>query len=228
MLRGHTNVPANRPIEPEASVSRSIGTRSTWHKASRLVVLLVALDLVATWMVWQAAHFYVQRPDKIPPGVPVVVFYTPERLDLDDRVQTAAEVYARHDRRPVICVGGSRPSRNFFGAEEMAADLKKRGVVTADVLTERTSFDTVGNAAAARGLSANSKTLILVTDALHLFRIERFKASLFPSTTLIAYPTAGDVGPATAWWRVHYEMVAYGSELVPDAWRIALLRIVRP
>lgn len=219
---------AAHPIDPESSVKQTIGARFARSKRLRLIAILVAIDVVATWLLWRAAHVHIQRPDAVPAGVPVVVFFTPELRDLDERVQTAAEVYGRHGRRPVICVGGSRPRRNYFGSEVMAADLQKRGVAAADLLTERLSFDTAGNAAASLRLSPDPNTLILVTDVLHLFRLQRLKASLFPSTTIVAYPTRGHAGAATAWWRVHYELIAYGSELVPDAWRNALLRIMRP
>lgn len=194
----------------------------------RLIAILLAVDLIATWLVWRAAHLHITRPQAVPAGVPLVVFFTPELRDLDERVQTAAEVYGHHGRRPVICVGGSRPHRNFFGSEIMAADLQKRGVAAGDLLTERHSFDTVGNAAASLRLAQDAKTMILVTDVLHLFRILRSRTSLYPSTTIVAYPTRSRAGAATAWWRVHYELAAYGSELVPDGWRNALLRIMRP
>jgi uncharacterized SAM-binding protein YcdF (DUF218 family) len=232
MLTDHTNVvqpnSATHQIDPEASVRRRNDTRSVWAKRLRLIALAVALDLVVTWFVWNAAHLHMQRPEELPAGAPMVVFFTPERRDLDDRVRTAAEVYGRHGRRLVICVGGSRPHRDFFGSEAMAAELEKLGVAAADLLTERQSFDTAGNASASLKLSSGSETLVLVTDVLHLFRIQRSKNSLFPSTTIVSFPTPRSAWAATAWWRVHYEIVAYGSELVPDAWRLALLRTMRP
>jgi uncharacterized SAM-binding protein YcdF (DUF218 family) len=190
--------------------------------------MVMGLDLLAVTLAWLTANQLFERPRELIAGAPLIVFFTPVAHDFEARISAASEAYRRHGRRPVVAVGGSRPSRNYYGSEALGKALVRLGVDPRDIVTERISFDTSGNIDAAIRLAGPERPLVLVTDRLHLLRIRWLMSALRPDIEVVLYPADSAVRPFELWWRLHYEVIAWSSMLLPTDWRNAALRVIRP
>ena len=174
-----------------------------------------SLVTVAPWL----------RP--LPAGAPIVLFYSSYEPDREKRIAAAIEAYREHGARPILSVGGSRPEQRRFGAEEVAAELVRRGIPAEMVRSETLSFDTGTNIEAALRLANGASAFVLIGDRLHLLRIVRELRRLAPAVMPVAYILAGPERPVEIWWRLHYEAIAWASMLLPDSMRLRLIRLVR-
>ncbi|MGE0516310.1 MAG: YdcF family protein [Hyphomicrobiaceae bacterium] len=189
--------------------------------------MLILFDSVATAAIWVGAHKCIQIPENLPPEAPIVVFYTSDQLEREARVTAVSEAWRQFGRRPVLAVGGARPGRGYFGSEVMALRLAALGVNRRDIISERHSFDTETNIAAARELAPSARAVVLVSDALHLARILMLLRTYWPMAEPVLYPAPMKVELFRVWFRVHYEAVAWLSMFVPEPLREALLKQVR-
>jgi hypothetical protein len=104
--------------------------------------------------------------------------------------------------------------------ERLAADID-RGRLSADLQ----SSDTRGNIAAAFA-AAGAQEPLIVSDALHLMRVRMLAGEVAPGRR---YRTSATAEPAGSHLliRLHWEIAAYLSAVLPEGWRQALLGLTR-
>ena len=136
--------------------------------------------------------------------------------------------------RLILCVGGSRPMDNAFGAKLMKRYLEKLGASTDRVFADARSYNTQGNLedAARFAKQHGLKAIGMVSSPLHLFRT--WKTLGVPGDSGIFHPapySAGTTLPIKSLWEswcmVHYEWATYGLYALPDfayAWVLSFLR----
>jgi uncharacterized SAM-binding protein YcdF (DUF218 family) len=219
-------------FEPDRWIARFASVRPIRGRALRNgAVMLVAvglLDLAACGTLYAVS--LVAWPDSrsaLPPGAPLVVFYSSLESDRSARITAAVEAYQTFGPRRVLCVGGSRPEQARFGAEDVAAELARRGLPPGMIASERHSFDTSTNIEAALALAPGASALVFISDRLHLMRTLLEVQRQAPAIAAIALPSPGPAGVSLIWWRLHYEMVAWAGMILPDPFRRSLIRTVR-
>lgn len=204
------------------------GSPQEWSRGYRwlrLAAVTLAIDVAASLVLWIGAHLIVRPPEVLPPAAPIAVFYTSQSDELESRLGTAAAAWFAHGRRPLLCVGGARPSRGFFGSEVMARRLMELGIDGGAIRTERKSFDTISNVEAAQRLEPHAPAVVIVSDVLHLWRIRWIMRDSWRTT--VPVPTPLNANPLLAWERVHYEVVSWLLLIGPDGLRDRLLRTIR-
>jgi hypothetical protein len=133
----------------------------------------------------------------------------------------------------VLCIGGARPARDFYGAQAMAKWLEDQGLEARRLHVDLQSYDTDSNLEAiVRWQHSNGLAVTVVVDAIHAPRVrariarnrlDRIAVYAFPFATAVPAPTLW-----SAWARVHHEAAAILLEtsLPPSLYR-QLLRTLR-
>ncbi len=134
-----------------------------------------------------------------------------------------------------LCVGGSRPTENIFGAELMKDYLQKNGVPAKQIYSDGRSFDTKGNWQDALKLieQKNWKTVGMISSAFHLYRAKQFiiKPSKNVNISFIPFPYITSYPKTTLldlWRSIHYEWVAYILYALPASIYNSVLLLDRP
>lgn len=180
-------------------------------KTVLLIICILALDCTAA-----SVHYW--GTEKIVPdscqwdAQAVVVFYGDQGQSSLNRLDAARKIWETHNPKPqILLVGGARPARDYYGSQWMAELLQQSGIAADDLVIDRTSFDTRTNLTALKRIvqELDIKTLLLVSDRLHLRRIvplmkDRFSKEVSYRPCAAAIPN-GLVG---IWVRVHHEWVA--------------------
>ncbi len=150
-----------------------------------------------------------------------IVFYLPDDQVLARYLHEAAQLYRAGRIGQIVCVGGARPARDYFGAAQMARQLLAQGL-PADALRcgDRRSDDSVSNLQAARSQLTpdDFEHAVMVTDALHAARLRHLaRVHLDRVPRWQQTPPAGPL-PAQL-LRAYWEMPAWLLELAPPSWR---------
>ncbi|MBU2709643.1 YdcF family protein [Zooshikella harenae] len=134
-----------------------------------------------------------------------------------------------------LCVGGSRPTNNIYGAILMKQYLASQGIDEDNILAETHSYDSQTNWQNAKSIITQQgwKTVFLVSTPLHLQRfktiIEQDPINTEVILQPISYQTAKpDVTYWELWLNVHYNWAANFSLLLPQSFRTQLLMFIRP
>lgn len=88
------------------------------------------------------------------------------------RVSTAAELYRTDQIQTLILSGGRGVGNTKSEAAVMLREAVGQGVRTADILLEEESHSTWENILYAKNLTSNCKSVVGISDAYHLARIE--------------------------------------------------------
>ena len=147
----------------------------------------------------------------------VVVFYDDLPLVRQGRVRAAAARIAQGAASHLIAVGGWRPERRYNGASLMATEALAMGVAPESLRHDAQSNDSVSNLRSAAALSQDfgDATLELVSDRYHLVRLKLLATWTIPGRDIKLVPAAIDLGPAETLRRLHHELLAYASLLLP-------------
>lgn len=197
----------------------------------RIVAAIVALDAAFVALAWLGAPLAYERWDgTCNDRTALVVLFGGENTDTSRRVDAARQALEACPALTALLVGGARPERNYYGAEEMRGQLMQAGIDGARLTSERASFDTDSNADAALQMAAGQalERLVIVSDALHIARV----VTLTPLTTGNGHAVAGlpvslaDT-PLSLWWRPHYELVAWTLAALPSQVQATILRWIR-
>jgi len=91
-------------------------------------------------------------------------------------LEKAIELYRNGWSANIICVGGNRSDHKLHGSENSAKYLILEGIPPKNIFYDTLSFDTKSNLIEAYKIVDKNKfhSLIYVSDAVHLLRIESF------------------------------------------------------
>jgi uncharacterized SAM-binding protein YcdF (DUF218 family) len=188
--------------------------------------------------IWFGAYAYmITHPQhSLPSCSPrhaVVIFFGGENTHTTDRLHTGMAQLKRCPDAFAFVIGGARPARGFYGADDMATFLRNRGVSAHRIFQGRLSDDTFSNVHELIALThAHQIThLTLVSDALHLMRIRFLLQSASPpppeGLRMEGVPTSPFVAPWHILTRPLYELTAWGMMLLPSRVQRTFLGWVR-
>jgi uncharacterized SAM-binding protein YcdF (DUF218 family) len=203
-----------------------------WLRSLAVLGGLVVANLVLSAAVWWLAPSVVtpRWQGACSPDTAVAVFYGGLERHTGARVDRAAEILRSCPDFEAILLGGAR--ENFDGSREMYEGLLARGIRPSGTHLDGASFHSRGNLAALDTILGETgiARVILVSDALHLLRIERLSGPLESRAgeVDISFAIAWPHGDRWAfWWRPNYALAAWIAELLPDHVFDALLRQAR-
>ena len=139
------------------------------------------------------------------------------------RIDYAWKLYHGELTHKIVCVGGARPKRNIYGAENMESVLVSLGVPDEHVFSERGSNDSQSNWEAARKIidSNNWHSISLVSSAVHLHRLHDIIVDEDLHIVYCPYPydeCHPEIHCGALWWQIHHEWLALvATALLPDS-----------
>lgn len=112
---------------------------------------------------------------------------------LKARLDHAVELYKRGFSKAIITTGGYGPDPNFSEAQVATEYLMKHGVNLIDIVTEQASLTTRDSIRAATVLmkSKDWKTVVVVSDGFHLYRLRE----MFADEGIVAYTSPAPASP---------------------------------
>lgn len=195
-------------------------------RVSRVLLVVLVMDgILAAGFAGYAEYRY---GDGIPDSesAPAVLFWADDDAMGDATRRTldhGLDLYRQGTASVLVSVGGHRPSKHFNGAEAMDAVLEQADVPTGRRFHDRGSNDTLTNLAAARSIALDNgwKRLLLVSDPLHVMRMDRVLGHRLDPLEAVpaAYAYRGAEPHVTLgelWLRVHREWLAYLGYLLPE------------
>ena len=127
----------------------------------------------------------------------------------------------------IFCVGGTRRTKNVFGAEYMKQNLLNRGVHGERILIEKISNDSQSNWQVAYPIIRAHQwhSIMIISSPLHIHRLKRLLFNkpwqgldiyFYPYSYKTAQP---QITLFEIWRQVHYEWLAYLSHYcLPESW----------
>jgi uncharacterized SAM-binding protein YcdF (DUF218 family) len=198
---------------------------------ARRVIVWLALSLMladaatcAVLLVWSRACCS-QSLEALGSDQVVVLLYGSE-ADLDLRIPEAERLLRLNPAAPFLCAGGARPDRNIFHCQDVVEILARDGFDRSRLAADTASFDTRGNIAVAFDVAGPTQVPVFVSDSLHLLRARILADGLEPGRPYAMSATPGPKGLYLL-ARLHWEILAYFSDLVPSWLRDAGLKLTR-
>jgi hypothetical protein len=176
---------------------------------------LAACALLLAWSRACCAH----QADRVAAGELIVLLYG-DPADMALRLAETRRLLHLNPAAHAFCAGGARPARNAFLCRDVVQQLAAetdRARLSADLH----SSDTRGNIEAAFAAAGSSEPLI-VSDALQLLRVRMLARAIAPQRRFRTSATSEPAGLHLV-VRLHWEIAAYLSAVLPEGWRQALL-----
>jgi len=209
------------------SRSKKRSTNLLLSLLARLVVwLCIIMALWFGWVYWQIAQ--VAADDQQRPVDAIAVFGAAEYAGhpspvLHARLDHALELYQHHIAPYIITLGGGRDgslppgtpnSEGAVGFDYLLA----RGVPATALIAETTSSDTEQSVHHLEQIAAlhNFRTIVVVSDGTHLFRIRELCRADGLSIYTSPRPQLGHIGRFDMFMRIAHEVLSY------TAWRLHL------
>jgi len=131
------------------------------------------------------------------------------------RINYALKLYHKGLIKNIICVGGARPSKNFYGAEIMRQIFLASGIPENRLWSEQISNDTQSNWCEASKIIKQQKfkSVTLISSPLHLFRLKHILSQQNDlNFSLNPYPYSDSeprINLLELWLDIHYEWTAF-------------------
>ena len=162
-------------------------------------------------------------------AVAAIVFYTPDIKSQQAYLDRALDLYKSGKIDKIVCVGGARPERNYYGSVEMGYALSAAGVPFSKLLcNDRTSDDSVSNLQVANHMLGREKLKysVLVTDRLHGLRLMWLaQRRLDVQVGWLSAPNYTDWH--TVVFRAFWELASWSIYLLPEYMRKAAIDLSR-
>ena len=212
-----------------------------WRKWAKITAILIAVDLTVSglWLtrVMILAQDYVLYPSEL--GIVLMGdssdHFTALGKQTRQRLNHALELYRQGYFREILCVGGSRPVRNYSGAQLMRKYLIDKGVPAGNILMEERSYDTLTNLSNTAEILRKKRPLsvVLISSPLHIHRILALNDSRYLQGRFVFYaphPFFGADPPLNPWemWKaIHYEWTAFAVRRLPHRVYHGIVRHLR-
>lgn len=191
----------------------------------RWIAVAIMLDLaLAAGLIALAGS--PDHPDRIaaaPTADAAAIFWT-EGSELELRKAAALALIERGAVGSLVCVGGARPARHFYGCRVLADELASSGIDRSRIIADAASNDSRSNLESLKSLATSNglNTVVLISDPMHLLRISsEMKEMSFPFQT--QFYSSGYGGYWNAFRRAHWEFAAWSVRLMPRNWVISLI-----
>ncbi|AZY47764.1 YdcF family protein [Bordetella avium] len=150
-----------------------------------------------------------------------IVFYTPDEAVRATYVRRAHDLYRAGQVGMIVCVGGARPGRNYFGSAVMADELERSGVPAGALhCGDRVSDDSRSNIQAAWAVlnARDFQDAVLVADRLHGFRL-RYLAHMLTGQSPRWAAAPDYLSWEQALLRAYWELLAWAVDVMPQPLR---------
>lgn len=200
------------------------------HKKGLFYIVLafiVSMDLIGTYFFFRHAENAFLK--SIQTAYDAAVLFWADNASLEKeslrRILHVKSLYDSGLISHIICVGGSRPQKNFCGSQAMRQELARLGVPPRRIMEECRSYDSIGNWQQALRLITRHHfhRVVLVSNSLHLLRLRRIVENR-PNDLQIGYapyPFESAKPPVCfpeIYFKVHREWLAYAFyTLLPTA-----------
>lgn len=208
----------------------------------RYLFLLIIVDVLFS-VLWSVYILNKTNNFKKQTNVQVVVIlmgdfnkdYTQIGSETLRRLNFGLSLFNDFHSKNYLCVGGSRPNSNIYGAELMKDYLQRNGVPAGQIYTDGRSFDTKGNWDDALNMVEKKqwKSVAVISSAFHLYRARKYiiDSNKKVRVTFIPYRYESS-NPETnlldLWFSVHYEWVTYLLYALPAHVYDSVLLFIRP
>lgn len=134
-----------------------------------------------------------------------------------------------------LCVGGSRPGKNIYGAELMKKYLQQHGVPENNIFSETQSFDSKSNWSQTLKIIEEKRwhSVCLISSPLHLKRLQTI--TIAPGKELAIFPKPFSYSAAKPkitrlelWRHIHHEWIAYFLYTLPEPVYNQIVGLLRP
>lgn len=165
---------------------------------------------------------------RLPRADAVAVFFTSEQPDLGLRLQAARDILDAEKAREVVCLGGARPWRHYYGCKDIVDGFAKSGIDRDRLVADRSSNDSVSNVEALDRIARlkGYRSVILVSDSLHLLRLSPDIRRMTVNLAISSY-ASGLGGYLNILRRAQWEVAAWLSRALPRELNLALVRMTR-
>lgn len=198
----------------------------------RRIFLAFAVIVAAVPMCLLAAAEWVAAEHHLEPGdhaVAAIIFFTPDDQKRHSYERIAADLFFEGKVEQIVCVGGARPHRNYFGSHEVGVSLQAMGVPAASLQCgDRASDDSRSNLVRANEVlgPADLRRSVLVADRLHGMRLmAQARMALGQTPRWMAAPDY--LSAVDGVIRSYWELAAWVSLALPASWYRALVNASR-
>ena len=179
-------------------------------------LVLSAIDFYGRWFdANMSSYSKLENNNKILMGF---VFYDDNEEQRYERLLRSVALFQKGHVAHLVMVGGWRPERNgYHGAQNMVSKAHQMGVPLEQLHADQGSNDTISNLEQGMQIAGVLKAdhIVFISDRLHLARIAlltrktcHIMACSFSSSPLVLSPIAYLA-------RLHHELTAYASLLLP-------------
>ena len=202
-----------------------------------LIVVLLVADVLACVVYYKNVQDFLSgQPRKVEADLMVVfqrnVDYETRTLGHGTikRLDHAISLYEQGDIDWILCVGGSRPQINLYGAKLMKDYLVGKGFDGSKVLYDSLSYDTETNWEEAIKVIEHYqfKTVIAVSSPLHVYRISQIVNLENVVYASYNYPFSSFSDYWFVCYSIHYEWIAFVLRMaLPENIYYKILRLIR-
>lgn len=218
--------------------------RPILKKILKLLIVLLIIDLILSiaWLKYVSYQFsHNDTVDSSSADALIILMgdfnnnYTALGNQTLRRLNHALSLARQYNINTFLCVGGSRPTNNVYGANLMKQYLVNQAIDDDNILTETHSYDSQTNWQNAKSIITQQgwQTVFLVSTPLHLQRFKQIIAD-HPIDTKVKFKAISykTTSPKVTYWElwqnVHYNWAANISTLLPQSLRAQLLMLIRP
>mgnify|MGYP001396114456 CR=1 FL=1 len=190
--------------------------------------LLVDIAAMVALMVLAVLAYQPHVIARLPRADAVAIFYTSEQPDLGLRLQAARDILQAEKARDVVCLGGARPRRRYYGCEDIINGLARSGIARDRLVADRSSNDSASNVEALDRIAREReyRSIILVSDSLHLLRLSPDVRRMTTTLAISSY-ASGLGGHLNILRRAQWEVAAWLLRPLPREVRHVLIRMTR-
>jgi uncharacterized SAM-binding protein YcdF (DUF218 family) len=144
-------------------------------------IFFLIVDVISAYLYYNYAQSYVNSRICKSADAAVVFFAGfDDKLNIDalqkSRLNKSIELFTQNKAKYIICVGGNRSKQQLYGSIKSKYYLMENGIPEDKIFYDTSSYDTKTNLVQAHQIANinNLKSLIYVSDPIHLHRISMF------------------------------------------------------
>lgn len=212
-----------------------------WKKWLKIIGIAFVVDIILC-VAFVTCVLIVSQDYEIYPSEMGIVLMGDSANDYTDigkqtrqRLNHSIKLYRQGYIKEFLCVGGSRPTHNYSGAQLMRQYLIDKGIPAEKIQMEQRSYDTVTNMSYTEEILRTQRPLrvVLISSPLHVFRIRALRDSRFLQGRFVFYsphPFFRAEPAYTLWemWKtIHYEWSSFAMRSLPQSWYDRIVREIR-
>jgi uncharacterized SAM-binding protein YcdF (DUF218 family) len=144
-----------------------------------LISILLIFDIIIAMLYYPYCEKQIKKYECQDKSGTIVIFFGDSEKNGDlgklqlSRLNHAIKIYNPYNNNAIICVGGNRKEKLYYGSKKSKEYLVKNGIKSNKIYFDTISYDTRSNLREFYDISEKNGFLkfIHVSDAIHLYRI---------------------------------------------------------